>query len=38
VPIVQRANIEVVRKTLQNHKETSSQVTSNWNALQWFFK
>jgi len=38
VPLVQRANIEVVRATLQNHKETTSQVTSNWNALQWFFK
>lgn len=38
VPLVQRANIEVVRASLQNHKETNSQVTSNWNALQWFFK
>jgi peptide/nickel transport system substrate-binding protein len=38
VPLVTRANIEVVRKTLQNHKETNSQVTSNWNALQWAFK
>jgi len=38
VPLVQRANIEVVRNTLQNHKETNSQVTSNWNALQWFFR
>jgi peptide/nickel transport system substrate-binding protein len=38
IPLVQRANIEVVRATLQNHKETNSQVTSNWNALQWAFK
>jgi len=38
VPLVQRANISVTRKTLQNFKETSSQVTSNWNALQWSFK
>jgi peptide/nickel transport system substrate-binding protein len=38
VPLVQRANIEVVRASLQNHKETNSQVTSNWNALQWFFR
>lgn len=38
VPLVQRANIEVIRRTLQNHKETNSQVTSNWNALQWFFR
>jgi peptide/nickel transport system substrate-binding protein len=38
LPIVQRANIEVVRASLQNHIETSSQVTSNWNALQWAFR
>jgi peptide/nickel transport system substrate-binding protein len=38
VPLVTRANIEVARASLQNHVETNSSVTSNWNALQWFFK
>jgi peptide/nickel transport system substrate-binding protein len=38
VPVVQRANIEVVSGKLVNHKETNSQVTSFWNARQWYFK
>ncbi len=38
VPLVQRANIEVVSGKLANHKETNSQVTSFWNARQWYFK
>lgn len=38
VPLVTRANIEVARASLQNHIETNSSVTSNWNALQWSFK
>jgi len=37
VPVVQRANIEVVSGKLKNHKETNSQVTSFWNARQWYF-
>lgn len=38
VPLVTRANIEVVRSSLVNHGETNSQVTSNWNASTWYFK
>jgi peptide/nickel transport system substrate-binding protein len=38
IPLIQRANIEVVRSTLQNYKNTNSQVTSSVNALQWAFK
>jgi peptide/nickel transport system substrate-binding protein len=37
VPLATRANIEVVNGKLQNHKESNSQVTSNWNAVQWYF-
>jgi peptide/nickel transport system substrate-binding protein len=37
IPLATRANIEVINGKLQNHKETNSQVTSNWNALQWYF-
>jgi peptide/nickel transport system substrate-binding protein len=37
VPLVQRSNIEVVSGKLKNHKETNSQVTSFWNARQWYF-
>jgi peptide/nickel transport system substrate-binding protein len=37
VPLATRANIEVINGKLMNHKETNSQVTSNWNALQWYF-
>jgi peptide/nickel transport system substrate-binding protein len=38
VPLVTRANIEVVRASLQNFVETNSQVTSNWNAVTWYFR
>lgn len=38
VPVVQRSNIEVVSGKLANHKETNSQVTSFWNARQWYFR
>jgi peptide/nickel transport system substrate-binding protein len=38
VPMVQRANIELSRNSLVNHKETNSQVTSFWNIGQWYFK
>jgi peptide/nickel transport system substrate-binding protein len=37
VPLAQRSNIEVINAKLMNHKETNSQVTSNWNAVQWYF-
>jgi peptide/nickel transport system substrate-binding protein len=37
VPLVLRSNIEVVSGKLKNHKETNSQVTSFWNARQWYF-
>jgi len=38
VPLVQRANIELYRNNLVNHKETNSQATSFWNLIQWYFK
>ena len=38
VPLLTRANIEVVRATLQNHKITNSEVSSFWNIAQWYFK
>ena len=38
VPLVQRANIEIVSNALQNHKETNSQFPSTYNAAQWWFK
>jgi peptide/nickel transport system substrate-binding protein len=38
VPLVQRANIELYRNNLVNHKESNSQATSFWNLVQWYFK
>lgn len=38
VPLVALANIEVVRSTLQNFKESNSQFASTYNATQWAFK
>jgi peptide/nickel transport system substrate-binding protein len=38
IPMVQRANIEVYRNTLQNRKVTNSSVSRWWNLQQWYFK
>jgi len=38
IPLVQRANIEIVRNTLANYKPTNSLVSSFWNMRQWYFR
>lgn len=38
IPLVQQANIEVVRASLQNFKEANSSFASTFNATQWTFK
>ncbi|MEA2574979.1 MAG: peptide/nickel transport system substrate-binding protein, partial [Chloroflexia bacterium] len=38
IPLVQRANIEVYRNTLQNRKVTNSLASQWWNIGQWYFK
>jgi peptide/nickel transport system substrate-binding protein len=38
IPMVQRSNIEVYRKTLQNRKVTNSLASQWWNLQQWYFK
>jgi len=38
IPLVQRANIEIVKNSLQNVKVTNTSVPQSWNMLQWYFK
>ncbi|HEX8217983.1 MAG TPA: peptide ABC transporter substrate-binding protein, partial [Chloroflexia bacterium] len=38
IPLVQRANIEIYRNTLQNRKVTNSSASQWWNLQQWYFK
>ncbi|HKP54033.1 MAG TPA: peptide ABC transporter substrate-binding protein [Chloroflexia bacterium] len=38
VPLVQRANIEIVKDKLANYKITNSLTSSFWNARQWYFR
>jgi peptide/nickel transport system substrate-binding protein len=38
IPLVERANIEIVSNKLQNFKETNSQYPSTYNVNQWAFK
>jgi peptide/nickel transport system substrate-binding protein len=38
VPLVQRANIEMYRKTLQNRKLSNGLASQWWNIVQWYFK
>jgi peptide/nickel transport system substrate-binding protein len=38
IPLVERANIEIVSNQLQNFKETNSQYPSTYNVAQWAFK
>lgn len=37
VPLVQRANIEIYRNTLQNRKTTNTSISQWWNVAQWYF-
>ncbi len=38
IPLVQRANIEIVKNSLQNIKVTNTSVPQWWNIGQWYFK
>jgi peptide/nickel transport system substrate-binding protein len=38
VPLVQRANIEVYRRTLMNRKLSNGLASQWWNLAQWYFK
>jgi peptide/nickel transport system substrate-binding protein len=38
IPLVLRPNVEVVTNALANYKLPNSQVSSFWNARQWYFK
>ncbi len=38
IPLVQRANIEIYKQSLQNRKVTNSSISQWWNLQQWYFK
>ena len=38
IPLVQRANIEIVTERLANYKLPNSTTSSFWNARQWYFR
>jgi peptide/nickel transport system substrate-binding protein len=38
VPLVQRANIEIYKNSLQNRKTTNTSISQWWNIAQWYFR
>jgi peptide/nickel transport system substrate-binding protein len=38
VPLVQRANIEIYKSSLQNRKTTNTSISQWWNIAQWYFR